>query len=122
MCFMQRVRSQMRVCVFLRYERQQTVVQEELTKVARWEREAARTEMSKALYRERLQSCQEREKTKLLVNLSLSLHLLLFLALVLSLCLSFSVSLPLFYLVFPSVTSLSHLGEPRCVQAFWSNV
>lgn len=53
---------------------------------------------------------------------SLSLHLLLFLALVLSLCLSFSVSLPLFYLVFPSVTSLSHLGEPRCVQAFWSNV
>lgn len=51
-----------------RYERQQTVVQEELTKVARWEREAARTEMSKALYRERLQSCQEREKTKLLAK------------------------------------------------------
>ncbi|XP_071022664.1 MICOS complex subunit mic25a isoform X2 [Oncorhynchus clarkii lewisi] len=48
-----------------RYELQQTVVQEELTKVNRREREAARTEMSKALYRERLQSCQEREMTKL---------------------------------------------------------
>ncbi|KAL1021076.1 hypothetical protein UPYG_G00008420 [Umbra pygmaea] len=51
-----------------KYEQQQSESQEEFTKDISRGREAARTEMSKALHRERLQSRQEEEKTKLLVK------------------------------------------------------
>ncbi|CAL8324895.1 unnamed protein product [Merluccius merluccius] len=51
-----------------RYERQQQIMSEELTKVARKEREAARQEMSKALRGERLLAYQENEKTKQLAK------------------------------------------------------
>lgn len=51
-----------------RFERQQTILQEELAKVARREREANREEMTKALNRERLYSLQEVDKAQQLVK------------------------------------------------------
>lgn len=47
-----------------RYERQQTILKDELAKVAQREREAAREEMAKAISRERQHTRQEAEKAK----------------------------------------------------------
>ncbi|KAM3872185.1 MICOS complex subunit mic25a-like [Diretmus argenteus] len=47
-----------------RYERQQTILKEELAKVAQREREAAREEMTKALSKERQHTRQETDKAK----------------------------------------------------------
>ncbi|XP_071769987.1 MICOS complex subunit mic25a-like [Centroberyx gerrardi] len=51
-----------------RYERHQTILKEELAKVARKEREAARDEVTKALSRERQHTRQEVEKAKQLAQ------------------------------------------------------
>ncbi|KAI3357174.1 hypothetical protein L3Q82_015634 [Scortum barcoo] len=51
-----------------RYERQQTILKEELSKLAQRERESAREEVTKAMSRERLHTRQEAEKAKQLVQ------------------------------------------------------
>lgn len=53
---------------YCRAEQQHTIAQEELSKVARKEREAARVDLSRALSRERQHTQQESEKAKLLVQ------------------------------------------------------
>lgn len=57
------------VYVCYRYERQQTILKEELAKVAQRERESetSREEMTKAMTRERLHTRKEAEKAKQLV-------------------------------------------------------
>lgn len=58
------------VCACLhRYEQQQAIVQEELARIARKEREAARQDITRAVQRERVQTRQESEKAKQLVRL-----------------------------------------------------
>lgn len=55
------------VYVCYRYERQQTILKEELAKVAQRESETSREEMTKAMTRERLHTRKEAEKAKQLV-------------------------------------------------------
>jgi len=58
------------ICVCLhRYEQQQAIIQEELARIARKEREAARQDITRAVQRERVQTRQESEKAKQLVRL-----------------------------------------------------
>lgn len=52
-----------------RYEQQQAIIQEELARIARKEREAARQDITRAVQRERVQTRQESEKVKQLVRL-----------------------------------------------------
>ncbi|KAI2649568.1 MICOS complex subunit mic25a [Labeo rohita] len=51
------------------YEQQQAIIQEELARIARKEREAARQDITRAVQRERVQTRQESEKAKQLVRL-----------------------------------------------------
>lgn len=51
-----------------RYERQQTILKEELAKLAQREKEAAREEMTKAMSRERQHTRQEADKAKQLAQ------------------------------------------------------
>lgn len=58
----------------LRFEHQQTIVKDELAKMAQRERETAREEVTKAMSRERQHARQEAEKAKELVHAKAHVH------------------------------------------------
>ena len=59
---------------YLRFERQQAILKDELAKIAQREREAAKEELAKAMSRERQHKRQEAEKTKQLVHVHVHVH------------------------------------------------